>query len=65
MGVLMSIEVRDHDVIDRLTKVAHHDWEHSHTLDLTDKGLLAEFDKHQTKGTEELALHDHEKHKVA
>jgi cardiolipin synthase len=58
----LAIEVRDDDVIERLTKIAHHDWEHSHPLDLTDEGLLAEFEKHQTGGAEELALHgDHEK----
>ena len=62
----LAIEVRDDDVIERLAQVAHHDWEHSHTLDLTDEGLLAEFEKHKTKGTEELVLpNDHEKHKVA
>jgi cardiolipin synthase len=60
----LAIEVRDDDVIERLTKIAHHDWEHSHPLDLTDAGLLAEFENHEMEGTEELALHhDHEKHK--
>jgi cardiolipin synthase A/B len=59
----LAIEVRDDDVIERLTRIAHQDWEHSHPLDLTDEGLLAEFEKHQTGGAEELALHgDHEKH---
>jgi phosphatidylserine/phosphatidylglycerophosphate/cardiolipin synthase-like enzyme len=62
----LAIEVRDADVIERLTKVAHHDWENSHPLDLTDEGLLAEFKDHKMKGTEKLALNDdHEKHKVA
>jgi phosphatidylserine/phosphatidylglycerophosphate/cardiolipin synthase-like enzyme len=56
----LAIEVRDANVIERLTKVAHHDWEHSHPLDLTDEGLRAEFEKHQMKGAEELALNaDH------
>src|SRR5271156_95073 len=53
----LAIEVRDDDVIERLTRIAHHDWEHSHPLDLTDEGLLAEFEKHKTGGAEELALH--------
>jgi len=62
----LAIEVQDDDVIKRLTKIAHHDWEHSHPLDLTDEGLLAEFGDHKMKGTEELALHnDHKKHRVA
>ena len=59
----LAIEVRDDDIVERITKIAHHDWEHSHPLDLTDEGLLAEFEKHNTKGAEELALHgDREKH---
>jgi cardiolipin synthase A/B len=63
----LAIEVRDDDVIERLTKIASHDWEHSHPLDLTDDGLIAEFKDHKEKGAEELALHDdHDKHtKVA
>jgi cardiolipin synthase A/B len=62
----LAIEVRDEEVVERLSKVAHHDWENSHPLDLTDEGLLAEFEDHKTKGAEDLALHnDHEKHKVA
>jgi cardiolipin synthase len=62
----LAIEVRDEDVVERLAQIAHHDWEHSHPLDLTDEGLLAEFEKHKMDETEELALHSgHEKHKVA
>ena len=62
----LAIEVRDDDVIQRLAKIAHHDWENSHPLDLTDEGLLAEFEDHKMKGTEDLALHDdHGKHRVA
>jgi cardiolipin synthase len=60
----LAIEVRDEVVVERLSKIAHHDWEHSHHLDWTDEGLLAEFEDHKTKGVEELALHnDHEKSK--
>ena len=62
----LAIQVGDEDVIERLTTIAHHDWDHSHPLDLTDEGLLAEFKNHKVKGTDELALHDDdEKHKVA
>jgi len=53
----LAIEVRDADVVERLVDTAHHDWENSHPLDLTDKGLLAEFKTHKTEGTEEMALH--------
>jgi cardiolipin synthase A/B len=40
----LAIEVRDDDVVDRLHKVARHDWEHSHPLDLSDEGLLADLE---------------------
>jgi|SRR5208282_451747 len=59
----LAIEVRDEDVVERLTKTVHHDWEHSHPLDLTDDGLLAEFEEHKMEETEELALHTHAKDK--
>ena len=62
----LAIEVRDDDVIKRMMKIARHDWKHSHPLDLTDEGLLAEFKKHKMDETEELALHyDHDKDEVA
>jgi hypothetical protein len=32
-------------VVDRLYKVAHHDWSHSHPLDLSDEGLLADLEE--------------------
>ncbi len=60
----LAIEVRDVDVVERLIRTAHHDWENSHALDLTDEGLLAEFESHKVEGAEEMALHGAEgKHK--
>jgi len=41
----LAIEVRDAAVVDRLHKIAAHDWEHSHPLDLSDAGLLADLDR--------------------
>ena len=41
----LAIEVRDGAVVDRLHKIAAHDWEHSHPLDLSDAGLLADLDR--------------------
>jgi cardiolipin synthase A/B len=60
----LAIHVKDEDVVDRLQKIAHHDWKHSHTLDLSDEGLLAEFKEHEAEGAEGLALHgdDHDDH---
>lgn len=40
----LGIEVHDAHVVDRLRKVAHHDWKHSGPLDLSDEGLLADLD---------------------
>jgi phosphatidylserine/phosphatidylglycerophosphate/cardiolipin synthase-like enzyme len=50
----LAIEIHDDDVVERLHKVAHHDWEHSHALDLSDKGLLADLDERE--GADKLAL---------
>jgi cardiolipin synthase A/B len=38
----LAIEVRDEEVVERLYDVARHDWKHSHPLDLSDEGLLAD-----------------------
>ncbi len=52
----LAIEVNDHRVIKRMVKVARHDWKHSHRLDLTDKGLLAELKRHSIDAQSELAI---------
>jgi cardiolipin synthase len=52
----LAIEVRDKHIVDRLQEVVHHDWKHSHELDLTDEGLFAELEKHGGKGLKELGL---------
>jgi cardiolipin synthase A/B len=38
----LAIEVRDDEIVERLNKVARHDWDHSHALDLSDAGLVAD-----------------------
>jgi len=38
----LAIEVRDDEVVERLVKVAQHDWKHSHPLDLSDDGILSD-----------------------
>jgi len=40
----LAIEVRDDDVVDRLHDVAQQDWDRSHSLDLSDEGLLADLE---------------------
>jgi len=49
----LAIEVRDDNVVERLHQVAHHDWEHSHPLDLSDAGLLADLED-RIKGSAEI-----------
>jgi cardiolipin synthase A/B len=65
----LAIGVSDESVIERMTKVAHHDWKNSSILDLTDEGLLAELERHNIEAADELAIKDdrkksgHKKHK--
>jgi phosphatidylserine/phosphatidylglycerophosphate/cardiolipin synthase-like enzyme len=40
----LAIVVRDDDVVEQLEKTVHHDWRHSHPLDLSDDGLLADLE---------------------
>jgi cardiolipin synthase A/B len=55
----LAIEVFAPNVVERLMHTAHHDWKHSHPLDLSDEGLLAELQKHRMDGENELALHSY------
>jgi phosphatidylserine/phosphatidylglycerophosphate/cardiolipin synthase-like enzyme len=65
----LAIEVHDPEVVERLKKIAHHDWENSHTLDLSDQGLLEDLENLGQKGIDKLVLDDdskskkHDKHK--
>jgi phosphatidylserine/phosphatidylglycerophosphate/cardiolipin synthase-like enzyme len=52
----LAIEVTSGAVINRLQHVAHHDWEHSHPIDLSDEGLMADLEKRLDEGIEKLAL---------
>ena len=53
----LAIEVHNSEVVERLREIVHHDWKHSHPLDLSDEGLLEELEQHKIDGAEELALH--------
>lgn len=60
----LAVEVRDDHIVKRLHKVAHHDWENSHPLDLSDEGLLADLEDREGGGAEKLVLDTgEEKHK--
>jgi len=62
----LAIEVRGDDVVEHLHRVAHHDWENSHPIDLSDEGLMADLEDRYSDSMEELALegeHGEHKHK--
>jgi phosphatidylserine/phosphatidylglycerophosphate/cardiolipin synthase-like enzyme len=52
----LAIEVRDDNIVDRLYKTAQSDWEHSHPLDLSDEGLLADLEDRIEDGGELLGI---------
>jgi phosphatidylserine/phosphatidylglycerophosphate/cardiolipin synthase-like enzyme len=52
----LAIEVRDPEVVDRLHKIAKHDWEHSHPMDLSDEGLMADLEDREEDAADKLAL---------
>ena len=52
----LAIEVRDDEVGDRLDKVARHDWDHSHALDLSNEGLLSDLEGRVEDSAELLGL---------
>ena len=52
----LAIDVHDPEVVKRMTKIVHHDWKHSHPLDLTDAGLEAELEQHHIDIRDRLAL---------
>ena len=53
----LAIELHEDEVVERLYKVARHDWEHSHPLDLSDEGLLADL-KERSEEAARLGLID-------
>jgi cardiolipin synthase len=52
----LALEVDSHHVVDRLSKVARHDWENSSPIDLSDEGLRADLEKRGGAGVDKLAL---------
>jgi cardiolipin synthase len=55
----LAIETDAEHVVKRLTHTSHRDWENSHPLDLSDEGLLADLEKHGSKGADKLAIESH------
>ena len=54
----LAIEVRAENVVDRLHTVVRHDWEHSHRIDLSDEGLLADLESRIEGSAKLLGLGD-------
>lgn len=54
----LAIEVHDEDVIEKLQKIAHYDWENSHPLDITDQGLLQDLESMGKGGIEKIVLNE-------
>jgi cardiolipin synthase A/B len=52
----LAIETDDEHVARRLEQIVRHDWENSRQLDLSDEGLLKEFEERDKDIVEELAL---------
>ena len=59
----LAIEVHSPGIVEHLRKIAHHDWKHSHPLDLSDQGLLEEMRQHKIDAEAELALNEKRKKK--
>jgi phosphatidylserine/phosphatidylglycerophosphate/cardiolipin synthase-like enzyme len=60
----LAIEVHDEDIVERLGKIAHFDWENSHELDLSDEGLMADLkDRGDEAEEQELVLGEEKKEK--
>ncbi len=57
----LAIEVHDDEIVERLHKVAKHDWENSRPLDLTDEGLFADLEDRAEGSSASLALEVDEK----
>ena len=52
----LAIEFSDEEAVKRLAQIAHHDWTHSHPVDLSDEGLLADLKDVDPNAAMELAL---------
>jgi phosphatidylserine/phosphatidylglycerophosphate/cardiolipin synthase-like enzyme len=52
----LAVETDAKHVVKRLVKTSRQDWKNSRKLDLSDEGILADFEKHGTKGAEKLAI---------
>jgi len=48
----LAIEVREDVVLEKLHEIAHHDWKHSHALDLSEHGLMADLEERASEAAQ-------------
>lgn len=58
----LAVETDAEHVVERLAETTRHDWKNSRKLDLSDEGILADFEKHGTEGADLLAIVPSQKH---
>ena len=58
----LAIETNDPKAVKRLEKVAQHDWDQSHKLDLSDAALLADLKKREGLDPDKLVLYEDSEH---
>lgn len=46
----LAIRLKEHGILSRLERVVREDWENSHSLDLSDEGLLSDLERHPKQG---------------
>jgi cardiolipin synthase A/B len=52
----LAITTKSKHVLKRLVQVSRRDWKHSRRIDLSDEGILADLEKHGSKGADVLVL---------
>ena len=46
----LAIQLNEPDVVNRLSKVVHDDWRNSHALDLSDRAVVSDLERHPKNG---------------
>jgi len=52
----LAVQTDAGHVIKRLITITREDWENSHPIDLSDEGLLADLERHNSEGADKLAI---------
>ena len=46
----LTLQLDDPDIVTRLSKVVHDDWQNSHVLDLSDRAVASDLERHPKNG---------------